>query len=73
MKVVGVDVAVRPALAGWKQTFENHGQKLDEWSGPLENYAFVNCGVEDLKSVDGVDARCIIVAVHGINSQKYST
>ena len=40
---------------------------------PLENYAFVNRGVENLESVDGVDARSIIVAVHGINSEKYST
>jgi len=57
--VTGVDVAVRPALAAWKHAFASHGQKLELWSAPLENFGFVNCGVEDLRKrvgLEGVEA-----------------
>lgn len=47
--VTGVDVAVRPALAAWKHAFASHGQKMEFWSAPLDNFDFVNCGVEDLR------------------------
>jgi len=67
MQVVAVDVAVRPALAAWQAAFEQHGDKLDEWNVPLENFGFANCGVEELGSAGRVDARSLIVSVHGCN------
>ena len=51
MQIVGVDVAIRPALKAWEQSFRVHGQKLDEWQTPLENFEFVNGAVEDLERI----------------------
>lgn len=67
MQVIGVDVAVRPALAAWRRSFEQHGDKLEGWERPLENFGFANCGVEELESAGKVDAQSLIVSVHGCN------
>jgi len=42
---------VRPALAAWQTAFQQNGQKRPHWSSPLQNFGFVNGGVEELGNV----------------------